>query len=349
MSLIMPNGSYTRPLPSGGQGYGTSPPTNYLPGFNPRSQDQYGRPISQAPAAPRSQGYGNMAPTLRGFDRPPRGLNSVDLSSGRLQTSTQSLPDRSAYTGAGGSGGGSLPSIGRDAAAYRPGQARSIQPQPGTPYRQSGQSADGLRPAVMPRSYSPQTFRSQSGPVDETGFGPGGPIEEQPVDETGFVPGGPLEEQPVDETGFGPGGPLPGQQISDLNPAAKYTQKDYYNSNLGNYGNGGERPDPFTQSAIGVDGKKYSDPSQAYAQRDALIERLNNAKSQYVAKAGTYLGEGKPPAGWGSRPQYDFGTLIGQANDMVAAGWSNPFARQSSAYSIPRSQFGVSGSRREFA
>jgi hypothetical protein len=79
---------------------------------------------------------------------------------------------------------------------------------------------------------------------------------------------------------------------------------------------------PFTQSAVGVGGQQFSDPSQAFAQRDALIQRINEARAPMFANSGMYMGGAAPPP-----PQpLDFNALLGQANEMVAGGWQNPFA-----------------------
>lgn len=91
------------------------------------------------------------------------------------------------------------------------------------------------------------------------------------------------------------------------------------------YSQAPQQPPPFTQSAVGVNGQQFSDPSQAFAQRDALIHRINQSRAPMFAGAGTYLGEGAPPPTWGQKPPMDFNTLMGQANDMVAGGWQNTF------------------------
>ena len=102
----------------------------------------------------------------------------------------------------------------------------------------------------------------------------------------------------------------------------------YNNASSGNFANNPtSRPAPFTQGATGLDGQRVADPSRAFSQRDAMIERLNTNKSKYTANAGVYQGEGAPPASFGQRPQYDFNSLMGQANDMVQQGWSNPFSK----------------------
>ena len=83
-----------------------------------------------------------------------------------------------------------------------------------------------------------------------------------------------------------------------------------------------------SQSATGVNGQQFADPQQAFTQRDALIQRINESRAPMFAGAGTYLGDGAPPPTWGQKPPLDFNTLMGQANDMVAGGWQNPFAQQ---------------------
>jgi hypothetical protein len=93
---------------------------------------------------------------------------------------------------------------------------------------------------------------------------------------------------------------------------------------------------PFTQSAVGVGGQQFSDPSQAFAQRDALIQRINEARAPMFANSGMYMGGAAPPP-----PQpLDFNALLGQANEMVAGGWQNPFAATTFA---PPSQPPVAG------
>jgi hypothetical protein len=107
-----------------------------------------------------------------------------------------------------------------------------------------------------------------------------------------------------------------------------YNTNTYNNAASGNFGNNPySRPAPVSQGATGLGGQQFSDPSQAFAQRDAMIDRLNNSKSQYTANAGVYQGDGPPPASFGQRPQYDFNNLMGQANDMVQQGWTNPFSQ----------------------
>lgn len=80
-----------------------------------------------------------------------------------------------------------------------------------------------------------------------------------------------------------------------------------------------ERPSPFSFSQQGVAGGAFDNPQDAAAQRDALIQRINEAKSGYVSNGGVYLGAGAPPSTWGQRPQYNFEALKQQARQDVAA------------------------------
>jgi hypothetical protein len=120
-----------------------------------------------------------------------------------------------------------------------------------------------------------------------------------------------------------------------------YNTNNYNNADAGNFANNpASRPAPFTQGATGLGGQQFSDPSQAFAQRDAMIDRLNNSKSKYTANAGVYQGDGPPPASFGQRPQYDFNSLMGQANDIVQQGWTNPFSQPAGGQPQPASPGG---------
>lgn len=156
---------------------------------------------------------------------------------------------------------------------------------------------------------------------------------------------GAQQKSAIDMSSYAPGRAQPRPPQSQGTPFQAYSpqQTASYSANqdgvsrtlpglgsAGNYGNApaGSRPPAFTESAVGVNGQQFSAPSQAFAQRDALIDRINAAKAPMFAGAGTYLGEGAPPPTWGQKPPLDFNTLMRQANDMVAGGWQNPFAQQ---------------------
>jgi hypothetical protein len=76
----------------------------------------------------------------------------------------------------------------------------------------------------------------------------------------------------------------------------------------------------FTQQAIGWDGSVMS-PQQNMAQRDAFIQRLNDARTPVAAAAGVYnqgMAPTPPPL------NRDFASMWSQAGNMVANGWTNP-------------------------
>jgi hypothetical protein len=74
----------------------------------------------------------------------------------------------------------------------------------------------------------------------------------------------------------------------------------------------GFRPPPFQAAFQNFDGSVTDTP--LFGQRDAFIQNINDRDFQYMA--GMEQG----------RPMYDFGSMWGQAGDMVADGWQNPLA-----------------------
>jgi len=87
----------------------------------------------------------------------------------------------------------------------------------------------------------------------------------------------------------------------------------------GNYANmpPNMRPEPFTQATRDFKGQPM-DPSQLFAQRDAFVQSINDARAPVAMQAG--MGMGGPP------PQRDFGRLWDQAGKMSQGGYQNPFA-----------------------
>lgn len=81
------------------------------------------------------------------------------------------------------------------------------------------------------------------------------------------------------------------------------------------------RPSPFDTSIRGFGGEQMQ-PDRFYAQRDALIQRLNSESGQRASQAGVYYGNEVPNF---YRPQRDMNTLWGQAGNDISGGWSNPF------------------------
>lgn len=213
----------------------------------------------------------------------------------------------------------------------------AVNPQTGQMTNTSGKQGQDWQWSNPSQPFAPQQSQQpqakQSGGMDMSAYKPG---QAQPV-------------QPQSQgTAYQPYVNQSGQQFSGTQSYAPGTSEQYQNEAYGGWANSqgysqpsqyfnspagnmandpsGYRPPPYTQSAVGVNGQQFSDPSQAFAQRDALIQRLNDAKSQYAANAGVYQGEGAPPPSWGQRPQYDFGQLTQQASQMVQQGWQNPFA-----------------------
>lgn len=79
------------------------------------------------------------------------------------------------------------------------------------------------------------------------------------------------------------------------------------------YASPDQRPAPFTSTTRGPDGQQY-DPSQYYPMRDAFIQNINDARSQFVSNPGA------------GRQPMDFGAMWGQAGNMAQSGYTNPLA-----------------------
>ncbi len=150
------------------------------------------------------------------------------------------------------------------------------------------------------------------------------------------------QSQATDMSAYAPGRARPIQPQSQGTPFQAYSPDQNAQQNDSRWGAGNwaysqaQQPavPAYTQGATGIDGQQFASPQQAFAQRDALIQRINEARAPMFAGAGTYLGDGAPPPSWGQKPPLDFNTMMGQANDMVAGGWQNPFAQQPAGLSI---------------
>lgn len=181
-----------------------------------------------------------------------------------------------------------------------PGQPKSGQPKPG----------------VSP--YSPNMDISQ--PQRSMDFSAYAPGRAQPI---------PPQSQGTPFQAYSQPDSSASYRTSDGGVPRSYSANAYQNNAAGNYGNSVYgRPDPFSYTATGIGGQQFSDPSQAFTQRDAMIQRINEARAPMFAGGGTYQGPGMPPPAWGQKPQMDFNTLMGQANNMMAGGWQNPVAQQ---------------------
>lgn len=75
-----------------------------------------------------------------------------------------------------------------------------------------------------------------------------------------------------------------------------------------------KRPEGFRTTIRGFDGKSYA-PGQYIAQRDAFIQRINEARRPLSSQNSQQM-----------RPNRDYRAMWSQAGDMVAGGWKNPLA-----------------------
>jgi hypothetical protein len=106
----------------------------------------------------------------------------------------------------------------------------------------------------------------------------------------------------------------PNQQPSYSDPAMNPNYRDSFQPMPRGAG--------FQQSSSNAFGQVAS-PQQNMAQRDAFIARLNAERAPLAATAGVYQTGVAPVAPPLNR---DFGSLWGQAGNMVANGWTNPLA-----------------------
>ncbi len=74
------------------------------------------------------------------------------------------------------------------------------------------------------------------------------------------------------------------------------------NANMANPGGESMRPQGFTFTAKGVDGKQYANPADAMARRDALINNLGQQQARYSGSMGRNLGA----------PQFNMKQAMGQ-------------------------------------
>ncbi len=270
----------------------------FAPGTSQQYADDYYRRVG-----PMMGGTGRdgQMPTMAR----PDSRNSVTVSNGRVspygQTNTrpfqgtmrpevpqasQQAPDMSGYAPSRSAGmrwNGSQ----WTSPPPRPGRAQPTQPQSqGTPYGQP----PGGRPAGLQPSYANQMPIQLLEPrprLPNQRHAPNDPVYTQ------GMPGYPQSEPPfrggLQAPSFTPGG---GQGNF------AYAPPD-------------QRPAPFTSTTRGPDGQQY-DPSQYYPMRDAFIQNINDARSQFVSNPGA------------GRQPMDFGAMWGRAGDMAQQGFQNP-------------------------
>lgn len=83
---------------------------------------------------------------------------------------------------------------------------------------------------------------------------------------------------------------------------ASYSGAMTMNANMANPGGESMRPQGFTFTAKGVDGKQYANPADAMARRDALINNLGQQQARYSGSMGRNLGA----------PQFNMKQAMGQ-------------------------------------
>jgi hypothetical protein len=102
----------------------------------------------------------------------------------------------------------------------------------------------------------------------------------------------------------------------------------------------GQIPNPqttptFTSQAQSPFGSM--DPSQFYAQRDALISKLNDYSNGYAMQSGTSMDGSFGPAPVAP----NFQNMWSQAGDMVKGGWQNPFAAPQTSGILSQDAYGT--------
>lgn len=95
------------------------------------------------------------------------------------------------------------------------------------------------------------------------------------------------------------------QQTPQFSPPSSMPQSTF-SAQYGQYGTGGYAPVANTN------------------QRDAFIQRLNDAMAGYQVNSGVYQGQGSPPPSWGQPPQFNIPQMWSDAGTMVQSGWQNP-------------------------
>ena len=151
------------------------------------------------------------------------------------------------------------------------------------------------------------------GPTNMSAYTPPGRAQSKPPQSQGtpYNPGGAYSM----DGHWSPNVPIPSQAGGQSPPAPSYAPAG------GNFGNmqPGMRPEPFAAATYGPTGEQM-DPSQAFDQRAAFVQSINDARAPFAEAVGN--GYSGPP------PQRDFGQMWSQAGDMVAGGWQNPLAPQ---------------------
>jgi hypothetical protein len=93
-----------------------------------------------------------------------------------------------------------------------------------------------------------------------------------------------------------------------------------------------QTPQPQVQSPFGS-----MDPTAFYAQRDALISKLNDYSNGYAMKSGVSMDGSFGPAPVAP----NFQDMWSQAGDMVKGGWQNPFAAPQTPGILSKDSYGT--------
>ena len=190
---------------------------------------------------------------------------------------------------------------------YSPGSAQpNQQPSQGKPY---GRYAAGTSPEYMAANPDTGPFAGQTRPyMNDWRPSPPGELAlwGSQAAAQGALPGKPVTQYGT--LGWGAAG------VPD-NMGRPYSMPGGGPGNLA-YAPPDQRPAPFTQTMTDWTGKQV-DLSQAYGQRDAFVQSINNFKAPYAAQ---FPMTGAPP------PKMPVNQLWGQAGDMVQGGWQNPLS-----------------------
>jgi hypothetical protein len=184
-----------------------------------------------------------------------------------------------------------------NAQQYWQGQISNNQSQ--QPAKQPDMSAYGGKASGGYQAYSPQSNTSYSNP-----YGSGQQSYSQTQSTTQQMPGYQTNYQ-------GQQSPWSGQ-IPNPQTTQNFTQQ--------------------VQSPFGT-----MDPTQFYAQRDALISKLNDYSNGYAMQSGTSMNGSFGPAPVAP----NFQDMWSQAGDMVKGGWQNPFAAPQTSGILSQDAYGT--------
>ncbi len=206
---------------------------------------------------------------------------------------------------------------------YGPQQAAQPQaPQvaPADQYERSTQQAQGRAPAASasPRPPAP-SLRTADRYTRPEGYAPNSTLWSQhtPAPEpepAPYNPNPPRAPKPnvIPKMQMGPSSSYlsgPGSSTTATWDPAKNKMGPAYasggmtmNANMANPGGESMRPQGFTFTAKGVDGKQYANPADAMARRDALINNLGQQQARYSGSMGRNLGA----------PQFNMKQAMGQ-------------------------------------